>query len=154
MLYEGDEPIFVDAAFKQPGILRTSRQLRDEGLPMFIGRNLWGVFIQDLKLEPHVGHWLFKYESVQSLLYFRGHESKSNFREWLRMFFEDQKISRIEEPCASELSYEGMMSQPFIIVETLVRNDLPWTAVEEVIGAYMDGVQFASSTPGGMIWDA
>jgi hypothetical protein len=51
-----EDPIMIDESnHTQPGLLRTSKQLREEALQIYYDGNEFGVSLKDMKLAPHPG---------------------------------------------------------------------------------------------------
>lgn len=155
VLLTHDEIIEVTrTSHQQPGALRTCRQPCHEGVPIFLGCNFFAVEIYDLKLEPHTGHWVFQsIDKYQPEFYCRGNPSRSNFKQWLHMYFEGKAVPKVKEPDHAECTYDRLISQPFVIAKTLAQNDLSWSTAEEVIDAYMEGVEAASCSRDCVIWE-
>lgn len=120
---------------------------------MFYQLNCFTIKIKHPKLEPQSGHWVFK--EPTSLMYFEGRKSRTNFKQWLKMYFDDRSTPRIPEPdYIREYCFELMVCQAFNIIDALAPSHLPWDMVETVLDAYLEGTEASSRFGDGLIWSS
>lgn len=127
----------------EPAILHTRRQLRDEGLQMFGENYIFYLEIDALKLEPQLQHWVWKVTDGRPMWYFTGPDSKSNFMQWLKRFFLDQSVPRVDYPGAPEVLFENNVARVFDIVAKLAERNMTWSEAEDVLEPVLDFVQDA-----------
>ena len=122
--------IFVSPSwFQQPAICRTCRQLRNETLKLFLDFYANNI-IEDLKFGPHVGHWIWTQGPYMML---HG-VSWSNFKEWLQLYYGDERVAKVSDKEGVEASITERVCRPaFDIVRKLADAGVGWDVVEGVL---------------------
>ena len=116
-----------------PGILQTCRQIRKEARPIFHRNNRFGVRIDDLKLGPQLGHWIWSDALVDVCsMRIRGVASWANLKAWLKACHGNRTIAR--PGVAAKQDAMIVVGMAFSLVEAL--DGVSWDIVEPALEAF------------------
>lgn len=97
-------------------------------------------YIYDLKLEPHLGHWIFTTTDPGRLwVEYYGDFSKSNLMEWLKKYFEDARTPRFGSRCLGR--HQEALVHAFVIVRQYADGGVPWNTVSRIVEGFMQGME-------------
>ena len=132
--------VYIDEDnYHMPGILRASRQLRDEGTQMYLEENSFVLGMNDFKFAPQRQHWIWTKVGDRGLYKeLEGQISLGNINKWLKQFWRERdpyapRAWRWDEYDETSPT-ERIAIEAFNIVETLF--DTPWRKVKEVLSAF------------------
>lgn len=130
-----------ETSHQQPAILRACRQLRADGLEMFLQMHTFVIEASDLKVEPHPGHWIFNSKDLDHVyIRFDGSFSKSNLMEWVHRYFNDLDSFRFKQGDEAQ-EWEEMVIKLFDLVYVIALDYNSWDMVKHAVEAFMMGVE-------------
>ena len=136
-----DGGIYIDDNnYQLPGILRASKQLRDEGIDIYLNENYFTLRIRNLKFAPQRQHWIWNkiYHEYLFQQHF-GNRSWTNFKEWLKEYWKGGPSNFPRMPIIEDASEdERIFDRAFDIVDSLW--DLRWERVEEVLETFRGAI--------------
>lgn len=136
------DPLCVDGnTHKLPGILKASRQLKNEATK--IEENIFILCIYDLKFAPQQEHWIWKVEHANLFQEHHGVRSWANLTEWLKRFWEAGAGQFPRMPMAEDGDeYAYVIDYAFGLVAKL--SELRWEKVAGVLETFRCAIETKS----------
>ena len=121
--------------YKQPGLLRASRQLREETKRIYQEENTFEIVINSYKFAPHVNHWAWTLDSDRFCLAHVGGASWDNLKDWIRMWWENRTNIALGGPLPSgrRQGRAAVCVEMFKLATSLQDTTVPWSMLEEVL---------------------
>lgn len=130
MVRDDDTVIVSPSAFEQPAICRVNKQLRTETLPLF-DDFMFDLAICHLEVGPHTDHWVWK---KRPYLLFEGHNSWTNFKEWVHLYWHEDDIPKISCGDLMEASTVERVCEPiFDAMDELSKAGVSWKVAERIL---------------------
>ena len=138
-----------------PGLLRTCKQIRREASSMFYDENFFLLHTEDLKMQPHRGHWFWRHASGNMYgINNRGEIKWCRVLAWTRLYHTGVlESTRLQLDNCESHGVANIIKSAFGVAKTL--RGAPWSSVKHVLGLYRKAVEEAQHTSESLedIWD-
>ena len=130
---------------QQPALLRTSRQLREEGLKIFYSENTFDLHIRDLRYALPTYHWL-QMNTLKGNIVLAGSCNWTNLQDWMRQFH--SRETNFRPVGESTIPQSRTLIALFDIAEAL--RAIPWNQAAKAVKKTQ---QLMRERHGRWVWD-
>lgn len=130
---------------RQPGLLRSCKQVRQEALPIFLQENRFSTWIREGKLEPHLEHWFWK-TKVRSIAV--THDIKwNNVKIWLKAYWDGRLGDDVYREVFSY--YDEPIYKVCLNAYEIARllKGIRWQVVDAVLDEFAETVKMVGAGP-------